>query len=217
LDSQKKLLFMLLIATSISLALVAYAASPTVTTDKDVYYLTENITITVQANPSSIYRLAIEYTNSTQTVISQLIEIVGVETGTILDEYVQHNKMVMLIKTASNGQFKIVVRTCDTDKAAGIYIVTLLDYATNNKYSSKSFIVKAEKPTTTTPTTTTKTTTTTEKTTTTETKTETVTETPKTTRTTTKTAKPLIVPPSELDSRVSLVMLVLSILLLMVL
>ncbi|HIP66442.1 MAG TPA: hypothetical protein EYH08_07965 [Pyrodictium sp.] len=213
--SQKKLLFMLLIATSISLALVAYAASPTVTTDKDVYYLTENITITVQANPSSIYRLVIEYTNDTQIDISQLVEIVEVKTGTILDEYLQHNKRVMLIKTDSNGQFKMVIRTRDTIEAAGIYIVTLLDYATNNKYSSKSFIVEAEKPTTTTTTTETETTTTTEKTTTTTTKTETetATETPKTT----ETAKPLIIPPSELDSRVSLVMLVLSILLLMIL
>jgi len=208
-------LFMLLIATSISLALVAYAASPTVTTDKDVYYLTENITITVQANPSSIYRLVIEYTNDTQIDISQLVEIVEVKTGTILDEYLQHNKRVMLIKTDSNGQFKMVIRTRDTIEAAGIYIVTLLDYATNNKYSSKSFIVEAEKPTTTTTTTETETTTTTEKTTTTTTKTETetATETPKTT----ETAKPLIIPPSELDSRVSLVMLVLSILLLMIL
>jgi len=215
LGSQKKLLFMLLIATSISLALVAYAASPTVTTDKDVYYLTENITITVQANPSSIYRLVIEYTNDTQIDISQLVEIVEVKTGTILDEYLQHNKRVMLIKTDSNGQFKMVIRTRDTIEAAGIYIVTLLDYATNNKYSSKSFIVEAEKPTTTTTTTETETTTTTEKTTTTTTKTETetATETPKTT----ETAKPLIIPPSELDSRVSLVMLVLSILLLMIL
>jgi len=206
---------MLLIATSISLALVAYAASPTVTTDKDVYYLTENITITVQANPSSIYRLVIEYTNDTQIDISQLVEIVEVKTGTILDEYLQHNKRVMLIKTDSNGQFKMVIRTRDTIEAAGIYIVTLLDYATNNKYSSKSFIVEAEKPTTTTTTTETETTTTTEKTTTTTTKTETetATETPKTT----ETAKPLIIPPSELDSRVSLVMLVLSILLLMIL
>lgn len=213
--SQKKLLFMLLIATSISLALVAYAASPTVTTDKDVYYLTENITITVQANPSSIYRLVIEYTNDTQIDISQLVEIVEVKTGTILDEYLQHNKRVMLIKTDSNGQFKMVIRTRDTIEAAGIYIVTLLDYATNNKYSSKSFIVEAEKPTTTTTTTETETTATTEKTTTTTTKTETetATETPKTT----ETAKPLIIPPSELDSRVSLVMLVLSILLLMIL
>ena len=211
-DSQKKLLFMLLAAISISLALVAYAASPTVTTDKDTYYLTENITIIVQANPSSIYRLAIEYTNDTQADISQLIEIVDVVTGTILDVYLQYNKMVMLIKTDSNGQFKTIARTFDTVEAAGIYVVTLLDYATNNKYSSKSFIVEAKKPTTTTETTTT--TTTTETTTNTETETETVTETPETT---TETVKPLIVPPSELDSRVSLLMLILSILLLVIL
>jgi len=203
---------MLLAAISISLALVAYAASPTVTTDKDTYYLTENITIIVQANPSSIYRLAIEYTNDTQADISQLIEIVDVVTGTILDVYLQYNKMVMLIKTDSNGQFKTIARTFDTVEAAGIYVVTLLDYATNNKYSSKSFIVEAKKPTTTTETTTT--TTTTETTTNTETETETVTETPETT---TETVKPLIVPPSELDSRVSLLMLILSILLLVIL
>jgi len=198
---------------SLALAIAAYAASPTVTTDKDTYYLTENITISVQADSSSPYRLAIKYANTTQVDITELLEIVDIKTGTLLDVYVQPNEMMMLIKTDSNGQFKIVVRTRDTVEAAGIYIVELLDYGTSTKYSSKSFMVKPEKQTTTT-TTTTETTTTTTTTTTGITTTETETTTSPTE--TTETAFPLI-SPDELDARVSLIMLIISILLLVIL
>ena len=207
---ERKLLLLSLTAMSVSLALiiVACAASPTVTTDKDTYYLTENITITVQASASSLYRLVIEYTNDTQAYITQLLEIVEVKRGSIIDSYLEHKKITMLIRTDSSGQFIIVVRTYDSIEAAGIYVVTLLDYNTNNRYSSKSFIVEPEKPTTTTPTAT-------DTTTETETTTETAEGTTTIERETTTIEFP--VPPHELDSTVSLLVLILSILLLVVL
>lgn len=234
-DREKKPLLMLSIAMSISLVLVvaAYAASPTVTTDKDTYYLTENITISVQANPLSPYKLVIiKCTNTTvdsdiiaEDTIETLLKIIDVKTGTIIDSCSFYpDKLEMLIKTDSSGQFEMVVRTRDTVKAAGMYIVELLDCNTNTKYSLKSFIVKSEKQTititktttTTTETTTTETTTETTTTTTTPTETETeITET-KPTETTITTETPLV-SPAELDSRVSLIMLIISILLLVIL
>ena len=185
--------------------MVAYAASPTVTTDKDAYYLTENITIMVRADPSSLYRLVIEYTNDTEAHITQLLEIVEVKTGSVIDSYPEHKKIMMLIRTDSNGQFIVVARTYDTVEAAGIYVVALLDYSTNDRYSSKSFMVEPKKPTTTT-----------EKTTTTETATETTTtETEEEVEATT--IELPVKPPSKLDSTVSLLVLILSILLLVIL
>lgn len=208
---ERRLLLLSLAAISISLALimVAYAASPTVTTDKDEYYLTENITIMVQADPSSLYRLVIEYTNDTEAYITELLEIVEVKKGSIIDSYPEHRKIMMLIRTDSNGQFTVVARTCDTIEAAGIYIVALLDYDTNDRYSSKSFIVEPEKPTATTPTAT-------DTTTETETTTETTEETTTIERVETVTIE-FPVPPHELDNTVSLLVLILSILLLVVL
>lgn len=208
---ERRLLLLSLAAISISLALimVAYAASPTVTTDKDEYYLTENITIMVQADPSSLYRLVIEYTNDTEAYITELLEIVEVKKGSIIDSYPEHRKIMMLIRTDSNGQFTVVARTCDTIEAAGIYIVALLGYDTNDRYSSKSFIVEPEKPTATTPTAT-------DTTTETETTTETTEETTTIERVETVTIE-FPVPPHELDNTVSLLVLILSILLLVVL
>lgn len=208
---ERRLLLLSLAAISISLALiiVAYAASPTVTTDKDEYYLTENITIMVQADPSSLYRLVIEYTNDTEAYITELLEIVEVKKGSIIDSYPEHKKIMMLIRTDSNGQFTVVARTCDTIEAAGIYIVALLGYDTNDRYSSKSFIVEPEKPTATTPTAT-------DTTTETETTTETTEETTTIERVETVTIE-FPVPPHELDNTVSLLVLILSILLLVVL
>lgn len=208
---ERRLLLLSLAAISISLALimVAYAASPTVTTDKDEYYLTENITIMVRADPSSLYRLVIEYTNDTEAYITELLEIVEVKKGSIIDSYPEHRKIMMLIRTDSNGQFTVVARTCDTIEAAGIYIVALLDYDTNDRYSSKSFIVEPEKPTATTPTAT-------DTTTETETTTETTEETTTIERVETVTIE-FPVPPHELDNTVSLLVLILSILLLVVL
>jgi len=208
---ERRLLLLSLAAISISLALivVAYAASPTVTTDKDEYYLTENITIMVRADPSSLYRLVIEYTNDTEAYITELLEIVEVKKGSIIDSYPEHRKIMMLIRTDSNGQFTVVARTCDTIEAAGIYIVALLGYDTNDRYSSKSFIVEPEKPTATTPTAT-------DTTTETETTTETTEETTTIERVETVTIE-FPVPPHELDNTVSLLVLILSILLLVVL
>ena len=208
---ERRLLLLSLAAISISLALiiVAYAASPTVTTDKDEYYLTENITIMVRADPSSLYRLVIEYTNDTEAHITELLEIVEVKKGSIIDSYPEHKKIIMLIRTDSNGQFTVIARTYDTVEAAGIYVVALLDYDTNDRYSSKSFIVEPEKPTATTPTAT-------DTTTETETTTETTEGTTTIERETTATIE-FPVPPHELDSTVSLLVLILSILLLVVL